>query len=285
MTPADAATQSSRQRIISVSPDFGASMSRPDLVESLHALDIPAPIVRRFPRLARDVEAVLIYGSRARGDAVDGSDLDVLALVPYSRPSLSASDISVSFYTEAQLQTGVGTLFGAHLRRDAKVIWDPSDRLSRSVHAMGDVDTVRLLRRAKAMSSLFTTKSMDLPTYLDGMLRQARYLLRSCLYAKAIEQGDPCFSVREIARRLDDPKLTDLLASRRRTSASVAELEDCLRRLAPLVGGFPESLHGSLEATVVNEWGKPGDLLSAAFLILGSSGTGSVYAEVEKILL
>ncbi|MEZ7755428.1 hypothetical protein O5Y58_07935 [Microbacterium paraoxydans] len=150
---------------------------------------------------------------------------------------------------------------------------------------MGDVDTERLMSRAKTMSSLFTTPSRDLPRYLEGMLRQARYLLRSCLYAEAIQQGEPCFSVREIARRLEDPDLTDLLASRRRTSASAAELQNCLERLAPLVGGFPESRHGSLEASVVNEWGKPGDLLSAAFLILGSSGAGSVYAEVEKILL
>lgn len=260
-------------------------MVRPELVEPLRALGVPASIVRRFPRLPRDTEAVLIYGSRARGDAVNGSDLDVLALVPHSRPSLSSADVSVSFYTEAQLQTGIGTLFGAHLRRDAQILWDPSGSLVRSVQAMGDVDTERLMSRAKTMSSLFTTPSRDLPRYLEGMLRQARYLLRSCLYAEAIQQGEPCFSVREIARRLEDPDLTDLLASRRRTSASAAELQNCLERLAPLVGGFPESRHGSLEASVVNEWGKPGDLLSAAFLILGSSGAGSVYAEVEKILL
>lgn len=260
-------------------------MDRRDLVDSLRRLHIPAPTIRRLPRLSNDVQGILIYGSRARGDAIVGSDLDVLALVPESRPSLSRADISVSFYTEAQLETGVGTLFGAHLRRDSKVIWDPSRRLTNSVTAMGDVDTARLMSRARAMSSLFTTPLTDLPKYLEGTLRHARYLLRSCLYAQAIEQGDPCFSVREIARRVGDPELTEILASRRRKAATAVELEDCLERLRQLVGGFPESVHGSLEATVVNEWGTQGDLLSAAFLILGSSGAGSVYAEVEKILL
>lgn len=260
-------------------------MVKPNLSKSLRAHDIPRPIARHFPRLPSDVQAVLIYGSRARGDAVEGSDLDVLALVPRPRPSISAYEVSVSFYTAAQLKSGVGTLFGAHLRRDAKIVWDPSSRLTKSVEAMGDVDPARLLARAKAMSSLFTTPGVDLPKYLEGTLRQARYLLRSCLYAQAIAQGDPCFSVREIARRVGDPELVELLASHRRESASLVELESCLARLRSLLGDFPDSIHGSLEATVVNEWEKAGDILSASFLILGSSGAGSVYAEVEKILL
>lgn len=260
-------------------------MERPHFGELLRSLDIPDSISHQVPRLPRDVEAVLIYGSRARGDAVDGSDLDMLALVPHSRPSLNSSVVSVSFYTQTQLESGIGTLFGAHLRRDAKVIWDPSGRLSDTVRAMGDVDTARLFGRARTMSSLFTTQEADLPKYLEGMLRQARYLLRSCLYAQAIEQGAPCFSVREIARRMRDPELTELLASRQSGRASTATLANCLARLETLIEAFPRSLHGSLEATIVNEWGNPGDLLSAAFLILGSTGAGSVYAEVDKILL
>lgn len=260
-------------------------MVRRNIVKQLRALNIPSSITRQIPALPRDIQSILVYGSRARGDAVAASDLDLLALVPRPRPSLNVSDISISFYTETQLGTGVGTLFGAHLRRDSKIIWDPSGYLTSSVNSMGDVDTSRLLARAKTMSSLFTTPATDLPKYLDGTLRQARYLLRSCLYAQAIDQGRPCFSVREIADRVGDPELTRLLASRQQALASRADLQDCLSRLQPLVGGFPESIHASLEATVVNEWGNPGDLLSAAFLILGSSGSGTMYAEVEKILL
>lgn len=260
-------------------------MNRRELLHTLRGFDLPTEMIEQFPSLPHDTRGVLIYGSRARGDAVGGSDLDVLALVPEGRPSISRADISVSFYTGAQLDTGAGTLFGAHLKRDSKIVWDPSGQLATSVMAMGHVDTGRLTERARAMSSLFTTPAADLPKYLDGMLRQARYLLRSCLYAQAIEEGNPCFSVREIALRVGDLELIELLASRRRTIASQGELEDCLDRLRKLLGDFPLSAHGSLEATIVNEWGRKGDLLSAAFLILGSSGAGSVYAEVEKILL
>lgn len=216
---------------------------------------------------------------------MEGSDLDLLALVPDSRPSITAGDVSLSFYTPHQLRTGVGTLFGAHLRRDAKTLWDPTGYLSRIIAEMGQVDASRLLTRARQMASLFTTPEQDLPTYLPGLLRQARYLLRSCLYAEAIRVDRPCFSVREIAQRHDDEDLIDLLASRQSRPASLGDLNECLRRLEVLVHGFPPSKHGSLEATIVNEWGTPSDLLSAAFIALGSTGSGSIYAEVEKILL
>lgn len=54
---------------------------------------------------------------------------------------------------------------------------------------------------------------------------------------------------------------------------------------AHIIGDFPPSQNGSLEATIVNEWERPGDLLSMAFLALGITGRGADYAEVEKILL
>ena len=48
---------------------------------------------------------------------------------------------------------------------------------------------------------------------------------------------------------------------------------------------LPPQRNGSLEATVVNEWEQPSDVLSMAVMALGVTGEGSDYAEVEKILL
>jgi len=260
-------------------------MTSLELIRALTALDIPDSILDDLPAVPETVSAMVVYGSRSRGDAVEGSDLDLLALVPTHQPTISAGAVSLSFYTPAQMDTGVGTLFGAHLKRDGKVLFDHDGRLTAALGRMGQVDTTRLFQRALAMSQLFTTPERDLPKYQWGLLRQARYLLRSSLYAQAIALGAPCFSVREIAVRHNDADLARLLASRQEGEAALEDYSDCLSRLHNLLGEFPANRYGSLEAALVNEWGSGSDLLSMAFMALGSNGAGSDYAEVEKILL
>ena len=263
----------------------GAVIDRKHVEDSLLAMGIPPTLITEFPDIGPEVEGILIYGSRARGDAIPGSDLDVIALVDASKPSRHSGDVNVSYYTGEQLTSGIGTLFGVHLKRDSKIVWENAGKLTQALGDMGDVDTDRLMARVRDMSTLFVSPAWDLPKYLPGLLRQARYLLRSSLYGQTIANGDPCFSVRELAVQHSDPSLATLLASNQSGEPSLQDLDDCLSRLRNIVGDFPGNEHGSLEASIVNMWGQRSDVLSMAFLALGATTDGADYAEVEKILL
>ncbi|UXA11584.1 nucleotidyltransferase domain-containing protein [Mycobacterium sp. SMC-8] len=260
-------------------------MQREAVLEALRSLGIPEKVLQDVPDLPAGVQGLLVYGSRARGDSIEGSDVDLLALSGRTSPSTYSGLVNISYYTSDQLKSGVGTLFGAHLRRDAKIVSDPTGRLQGLIDELGEVDTTRLFSRVKNMSKVFGALDTDLPKYLAGLLREARYLLRSSLYAGAIAAGDPCFSVREIAVRHNDPSLVQLLASRHVGPPEAADLRECLIRLESLLGELPLNPHGSLEALIVNEWDHGGDLLAIGFMALGLVGADTGYAEVDKILL
>ena len=119
-------------------------MDRQQLLKALAKLAVPDELLECVPAVPADSSGLLVYGSRARGDSVADSDLDLLAIVKNPRPSAYSGNVSVSYYTMAQLESGRKTLFGAHLKRDAKVIWDPTDELTVALSRMGDVDTNRL---------------------------------------------------------------------------------------------------------------------------------------------
>lgn len=233
-----------------------------------------------------DIKGLLAYGSRARGDALEGSDLDLLALVADRQRTRNLGNVSLSFYTTKQLTGGIGSLFGAHLRRDAKIVYDPMGDLARLLDCFTEVDAPRLMKRVREFSVVFGALDQDLPKYLPGLLREARYLLRSALYARAIQEDNECFSVRELAKRYSDPKLSTLLSSRPSSDATEEELMDCLSRLTRIVGELPANAHGSLESLIVNEWSTDSETVALAMLALGGTNSSELeYVEVRKVLL
>ncbi|WP_171468404.1 nucleotidyltransferase domain-containing protein [Cellulosimicrobium sp. 72-3] len=261
-------------------------MMKSQIEQKLEGLGVPRELTAQaISLLPESVDALLLYGSRARGDEVGDSDLDLLALVKEPRITLHEGSVALSFYTEAQLMTGISSLFGAHLARDAQLLWDPSGRLAACLDGMGRVDTDRVVRRARHFAQVLGAQERDLPKYLPGLLREAKYLLRSCLYAEAIAADRACFSVREIASRYNDPRLAGLLASRPAGFDARSDLEECCARLERIIGPLPNNRHGSLEALIVNEWGEDDELVSMALLALGGSNVDADYTEVDKVLL
>ena len=79
------------------------------------------PVVQAFAmalrqRLGSHLQQILLFGSRARGDAHDGSDYDMLVVVDRRTPELRAMILEV----ESQLMEHYGALVATVLRSEAE---------------------------------------------------------------------------------------------------------------------------------------------------------------------
>lgn len=255
----------------------------------LNSRGVPAPLILELKsRLPSTPRGLLLYGSWARGDAHESSDLDILVLDGQYTPTPPGSHLSVSYYSEAQLRGATQTLFGLHLRRDGVVLLEVESALSATLRDLDPPDAAALLSRIANLSMVLQVRDPDLVAHLQGLTQVARYLLRSALYAQALSMGSPCFSVAEIAVRQQEPALVGLLSSHRELQPPTtrATFEDLRTRLERVVGPPPDAAYSNLEALVVSSVLEDEDLSNLALLALRSEDDEALpYAEIPKVVL
>ena len=155
--------------------------------------------------MAPSARAVILYGSRARGDHRPDSDTDVLQILRESRSSHSVDEIALSCYTLPQLQKMArhGSLFVAHLIAESVPLRDPEDLLGQIraayvaaplSHFVTEVSwAARLLTDS---ANLFGTRRLKYP-------RLAVHLARTLVYATAQSHGVTTFSVPAIWKHFE----------------------------------------------------------------------------------
>lgn len=241
-------------------------------------------------RVDTPTRGLLLYGSRARGDYLDHSDFDVLRLARGDFHTFKARRLSVSTYSGEQLRGASDTLFGTHLVRDGRVLFDPEGELAEALDQIVPATPNALLANVRRYSMILDLPTSELSGHLPGIVRLTRYLLRTAVYARAMLQGRPCFSVRELAIRFDDPALATLLASDTELLAPVspALLDELTSRLVAIVGPLPHNRFGSLAATAIAVWDTDRNLAALA-VRAGSEGEDDAdsldYSDLPKVLL
>jgi hypothetical protein len=259
---------------------------------------------RKFARMLRELEVpdaligeaqtivegpalgILLYGSWARQDAGVFSDLDLLLLSDIRSGTRTPSNVSVTFYSSAQLRKAHRTLYGMHLARDGIILHDSADELARILSTFSPPDPAELLRRVCEFGVVLDVTRDDRSRYLPGLAQVARYLLRTATYALALRDGDPCFSVEELAVRLHQPELATLLSSHPGVypEPTLEVLADLTSRLTSAVGLLPANPHGSLHALIVGTSVADPDVSHLATFALGTDES-LPYSEIPKVVL
>jgi predicted nucleotidyltransferase len=223
-------------------------------------------------REVRSDAPVMVFGSVARGDASSNSDVDVLQVATRSSRVFTVGRMHVYIYAATRLlrMAEQGALFVLHLKLEGQILRDPDGSLRRCLNsyvAPANYDPYRqALKR--------TARLLDISR--EGYLVRwkeynalAVFVLRTTLYARFAEEGEPIFSLSEIARRM--PKM-DLGAMLTLKTSTVPAFEAFCQTRALISADLRSNLsnpYGSIEALITNEGLENPALMAFGLRLLG----------------
>lgn len=181
-----------------------------------------------------DQNCVLLFGSLARGDSSENSDIDILVSAPQGRlVSVKEGDAEIQHTPQETLleMARRGDLFAIHLAYEAKAISDPS-------HFFQEFKAQLVIRRdySKERDWAFTLLSylrLNKDFEFKPELRNKRiaWCVRTVLISLLIERGRIIFSPFRLAQEYPDEFVDRLIALRRETDGETFFLDDTLKFL------------------------------------------------------
>ncbi|MGF7151464.1 hypothetical protein FHS96_005130 [Sphingomonas zeicaulis] len=197
------------------------------------------------------IAAVALYGSQARGDAVLGSDVDLLMVTDEDHNRhVGIGTLSIYFYPWNSLlrDAAAGDLFVCHIVREARSLHDPEDRLGALARSFRFKPSYcEEIRKASDLAWYLAS----FPDMLNGALgaKRVAWTVRTILIARAAERRTPCFAADALVAFSGLP-LVGTLIGRKGESRIAADTPDLLARFlhhfglpAPMRSGAPADYH------------------------------------------
>lgn len=191
-----------------------------------------------------NLSALFLFGSRARGDHSQNSDIDLLAVTDVSEPTASGSQTASLYQYGHEWLTSrasKGDLFVWHLVSEAQAVFDPNDFL----------DHLRIKFRFAESYEEQIEKASDvgwlvasMGTELEGKLanRWLAWSVRTISIAHAAQMRTPAFAADALASALKQPDIGFLVEQKnlpefsRHSLIKLTEFLTEFGRAAPLTG-------------------------------------------------
>jgi hypothetical protein len=191
-------------------------MSGRDVLQRSNPEDLASTVLPELPDFGDRSLAVLLYGSRARGNPRIDSDTDILQLVNDLPLAYSIGSMNVTEYRPRTIRAmaRAGSLFVLHLKTEGVILRDPAGVLGQCLDEyVPPINYSQMLEDVALAGKAVDPATLSEGT-IEGTCRLAIYLLRTSLYIHAIEQGINSFDIDSILHLIGNTKLRDTMQLR-----------------------------------------------------------------------
>lgn len=172
------------------------------------------------------LDALLLFGSRARGDHSASSDIDLLAVTDNKKPTVSGSDDASLFHYSFDWlrdKASAGDLFVWHLVTEAIAIYDPADNLNALRQEFRFKDDYRKeLSHASDVGWLISLFGDQMP--VKEANRWFTWAVRTISIALAANLQKPAFSGTALADVLGYPQIDRLVRQKDKNTVDASDL-------------------------------------------------------------
>lgn len=163
-------------------------------------------------------DCLILFGSYARGDNKEGSDVDVLQVTSRNSSHYRFEEINFSPYSKSFLMqlAKESSLFVLHIISEGRVIAGDynllNDLKKEFVFAK---DYHKYKNDLIDASHLLCVDELEYTSNAKGYNLLACFLFRSLLYAISYEKNILSFSIHQLSLKLDDPEIEIIMALRK----------------------------------------------------------------------